>query len=116
MSQHCTLPCTSRRHLVSHHRYCSDNPDKVKTKNARAKADGSLRKDRLAYDYNGNEAAHAESEVNQVVAQDNEADFDAESNASIDAEIEDESEDESGDESDNESEEKINEGSEEESD
>ncbi|ETO66904.1 hypothetical protein F444_16038 [Phytophthora nicotianae P1976] len=39
MCEHCVLPCTSRRHLANHRRYCTDNPDKVKSKKARAEAD-----------------------------------------------------------------------------
>lgn len=39
MCEHCTLKCTSMRHLRNHHRYCDENLDKQKKKQQCKEAD-----------------------------------------------------------------------------
>ncbi|ETN19251.1 hypothetical protein PPTG_04616 [Phytophthora nicotianae INRA-310] len=97
MCEHCVLPCTSRRHLANHRRYCTDNPDKVKSKKARAEADArgghcdkcnrDFKKRNALYQHNHGRHPNKPGE--------SDSDVYIESDANVDAESEEESADES---------------------
>ncbi|ETI38776.1 hypothetical protein F443_15581 [Phytophthora nicotianae P1569] len=92
MCEHCVLPCTSRRHLANHRRYCTDNPDKVKSKTARAEADArGGHCDKCNRDFKKRNALYQHNHGRHP----NKPDVYIESDANVDAESEEESADES---------------------